>query len=183
MTLPLPVPYVGSPETQQNFDALAAQFPLGPHQTHHQIYPQARVYNNAAISIADNTPTALTFNSERWDYYPAGYTEQHSTSSNTGRLTCRVAGSYLIGGSIEFAANATGFRAVGIRLNGSTSIAESGHNAPIATFPLRVSLSSAYRLAVGDYVDMAVYQNSGGSLNVNASGNFSPEFWFVWTSP
>ena len=44
----------------------------------------------------------------------------HSTVSNTGRITATTAGKYLIGGHIEFAANATGLRELYIRLNGTT---------------------------------------------------------------
>jgi len=39
-----------------------------------------------------------------------------------------------------------------------------------------MSISSIYKLAITDYVEVRVYQNSGGNLNINASGNRSPEF-------
>lgn len=184
MTIPLPVPHVGDQDTQINFDALAGQFPLGPHQAHHQIYPQARVYNDAAISVATSgAAQALTFNSERYDYYPAGYTEQHSTSANTSRLTCRVPGLYEIGGHVGFAANATGLRRLLLKLNGATYFAIHDTLNIGAGDSTYMSIVSQYRMAVGDYVELFAQQNSGGALNVTAGGNYTPEFWFGWISP
>lgn len=135
---------------------------------------QARVFNSANISINNATFTALTFDSERWD---TG--NFHSTSSNTSRLTVPTAGLYDIGGSVVFAANATGMREAAIRVNGSTFIVEQGPQPPTVTDGARVQVSTQYQLAAGDYVELMAFQRSGGALNVIASGNSSPEFWIV----
>lgn len=139
--------------------------------------PQARVYNSANISIPSGTAsyTALTFNSERYDQGTA--TEQHSTSSNTSRLTCREAGLHGIGGHIRYASNVTGIRDLAIRLNGTTLIAVDRRGAA-ATGGTYISIATEYRLAVGDYVELVTLQNSGANLNVEVEGNDSPEFWF-----
>lgn len=179
MTLPLPSPFVGDPDSQQNFDALAGQFPLGPHQTHHQIYPQARVYSSGAFSHnSSGNVLAITFDSERWDWHPAGYTEQHSTSSNTSRLTCRVAGLYEIGGWLAWDTNTTGVRYGYLRLNGSTTLAIEGGLSATAAGGYYMNLSTLWRLSVGDYVELAAFQNSGGTRTID-----TPEFWFGWLSP
>lgn len=130
-----------------------------------EVVPSARVYNNADISIANNTIIALTFNAERWDTDTI-----HDTSTNTGRLTCKTAGIYHIYGSVKFAANKTGYRYLLVRLNGSTFIASHGHTA-VAEIHEDMSISTEYSMAVNDYVELMVYQNSGGALDVN-----SPEF-------
>ena len=39
-----------------------------------------------------------------------------------------------------------------------------------------MSISTEYSLAVNDYVELVVYQSSGGALDVNAAANYSPEF-------
>jgi hypothetical protein len=141
--------------------------------------PSARVYNNANISHATSaTFQALTFNSERWDS-----DEIHSTSSNTGRLTCNTAGLYLITGHIEFAANATGNRGARIRLGGSTNIASALRPAATGGDISDVSVAVTYRLAETEYVELLSYQSSGGALNVLSSANFSPEFSMTWISP
>ena len=134
----------------------------------------ARVFNSAAISAANGAFTVLTFDSERFD------TDNiHDLASNTSRLTVKTAGKYRIYGNVEFASAAGGaFRLVGILLNGATSIAEGGSNgATIVAGPnVRSTVCTTYDLALNDYVELRVFQDSGGALNVNASGNYSPEF-------
>lgn len=134
----------------------------------------ARVYHNTTQSIPNGVTTALVFNSERYDDVPAGLSEQHSVSTNTSRLTCRIAGLYHIEGALVFTGNATGVRSAGVRLNGSTPIVwdEMGANAS----SLGQTVSTEYRLAVGDYVELVAFQNSGGALNVVNVANYSPEF-------
>jgi hypothetical protein len=152
--------------TQRNFDRLGPAV-FAP-------VPQARVYNNADISVANTTSVALTFNSERWDEG-----DLHSTSSNTSRLTAPVAGLYVIGGHVRFEFGGLGgFRQATIRLNGSTVIAEVLDTA-VNTPGTGLSPTTTYRLAAGDYVELVVQQNSGGALNVDAQSNFSPEFWMA----
>jgi len=135
-----------------------------------EVVPSARVYNNAVIAVANNSNVTLTFNKERWDTDTI-----HDTSTNTGRLTCKTAGIYHIYGSVQFEANATGNRYLIIRLNGSTVIASLGHT-EVAAAVEDMSISTEYSLAVNDYVELVVYQNSGGALKVNAAANYSPEF-------
>lgn len=132
---------------------------------------QARVYNNANISISHNTLTALTFNSKRFD---TG--NFHSTSANTSRLTAPTAGLYVIGAGVQWDASSAGIRAAAIRLNGSTQIVNQTVDIDSATNHSH-NLSTQYQLAAGDYVELVAFQTSGGALNVLASGNYSPEFW------
>lgn len=135
--------------------------------------PSARVYHNANQSISSVGVVALAFNSERFD------TDNiHSTSTNNSRLTCKTAGKYLIGGSVDWASNATGQRQLLIRLNGTTYIAPNGVT-PVSGDTTKQGISTLYSLAVNDYVELTVFQTSGGSLNVNSAGDYSPEFWMV----
>lgn len=132
----------------------------------------ARVYNNAALSIATATNTILTFNSERFD--PSG---MHSTSVNTSRITISEAGVYSLAAGVRFAANATGERLVNILLNGTTIIAQARTPAnAVVSAATSIGVSTLYALVAGDYVEVQVYQSSGGNLNVEVSGSFSPEF-------
>jgi hypothetical protein len=152
---------------RRNTDATAQR--LNP------VLPQARVYNSAAISTATGTPKILTFDSERYDN--GGL---HSTSANTGRLTATITGLHQIGCHVEFASNITGSRYVGLKVNGATYVAFDERQAvTVAGRPTIVTVSTSYQLAAGDYVEVEVFQNSGGNLNVNASGNYTPEFWIV----
>lgn len=130
----------------------------------------ARVYNSANISVANNTVQALTFDSERYDTDSI-----HSTSSNTSRLVAPFAGTYLIAGTMRFASNATGIRAVQLRLNGGTLIG-SVVTPPTSGDVIDLNVVTVYALAASDYVELCAYQTSGGALNAIAAANFAPEF-------
>jgi hypothetical protein len=136
----------------------------------------ARAYNSAAISVPNATITAITLDSERDDTDSI-----HSTSSNTSRLTCNTAGKYDIKGQIEYPANATGVRGIGIRLNGTTIINLAKVPAVSSTETISLPVATDYNLAVGDYVELVAYQTSGGALNANATANYSPEFSMIWS--
>lgn len=137
--------------------------------------PQARVFNNANISLATSgTLQALTFNSERFDNGSL-----HSTSTNTSRLTAPITGLYGVGGHVSIAANATGNRQLALRLNGATFIAADMRTNAGAGDPSQISIQTVYQLVAGDYVELLAMQSSGGALNVSAAASFSPEFWMV----
>lgn len=139
--------------------------------------PSCRVYNSAALPVATGTFTQLTFNTDRHK----NDSGLHSTSSNQGRLVCVTAGCYVIDGGIEWAAvNTTGVRQVGIRLNGTTWLKI--EQIPALNTVQQMSVTTQYKLAATDWVELVALQSSGGSLNVNASGNYSPEFGMTWVS-
>ena len=131
----------------------------------------ARVYNSANISIPNATTTVLTFNTERYDT-----NNLHSTSSNTSRITFQSAGKYELSAVVRFAANGTGTRYIQFRLNGTTFIASESSGAVTSGDAVDLSISTLYNFAANDYVEVAVYQNSGGALNVVSGANYSPEY-------
>ena len=135
----------------------------------------ARVYHNANQSIANDTNTIVTFNSERFD--SDGF---HSTTSNTSRLTVPYTGKYLVGANIAWDVNGTGWRRMAILKNGSTNVCNANmFSAGSGTASAQVC-SALVHLAANDYVEVQVRQTSGGSLNVLSSAEFSPEFWIVY---
>ncbi len=136
--------------------------------------PQCRVYNSVALTVATGTNVALTFDSERADN-----DNLHSTTSNTSRLTAARAGLYLITGSVEWAANATGIRMAAIRLNGTTLLATTQTPPCTGGVDTAQVVSTLYQLAAGDYVELIGYQTSGGNLNVVQYQQSSPEFSMV----
>lgn len=142
-------------------------------------YIGAHVYNSANISISNNSNTALTFDSERFDSDPNGGI--HSTGSNTSRLTCQTAGAYIVGGNVSWAANATGTRQLQIRKNGTTVIAfevRASVGAGTNTV-MHVATPGPVVLAATDYVELMAYQDSGGALNALVAGDYSCEFGMV----
>lgn len=130
-----------------------------------KLVPRARVSNNAVQSIANNTLTALSFNSETYDTDVI-----HDNATNSSRLTCKTAGVYQIIANVTFASNATGYRRVLLHFNGGGDIAEVIVSA-VSGVTTSISATSDYLLAVNDYVEVKVQQNSGGALDVNAGSN------------
>ena len=127
-----------------------------------------RVTNSAAVSIANTTVTALTFNTETYDTDAF-----HSTSTNTDRITIPAgkAGYYLINYNINYAANGSGFRNCGIRINGSgTGIDNVAYIKGFSDEENSLAASTVYYLNAADYVSLHTYQNSGGSLNAIGVG-------------
>lgn len=130
-----------------------------------------RVYKSLSQIISNSTWTAITFDSELFDTDTI-----HSVSSNTSRLTCKTKGVYTISGHIEFAEDdpAVGYRAVAIKLNGTTYIAKVDKE--LCNINPCFSITTLYELAVNDYVELFVYQTSGAALDVNAQAQWSPHF-------
>lgn len=78
------------------------------------------------------------------------------------KLTCKQAGAYEVNAFLEWGTNATGVRTLWIRKNGTTHITGSTE-APNANGTPQ-SCSGFVALAVGDYLEVTGFQNSGGNI-------------------
>jgi len=143
--------------------------------------PAVHVYHSAAQSIPNATFTALSFDSERFDTAAGAAATHHDTVTNNGRLTCLYAGKYQITANIEFATSGagSGIRVVELSLLGATAIARTGIAITTAAVTPVLTVTTLYDLAVNDWITVRVLHDTGGALNVNASGNYSPEFMMV----
>jgi hypothetical protein len=137
--------------------------------------PGARIYNSANLSVSSGgSGLLLTFDSERYD------TDSIHDPGQSARLTCKTAGKYLISGHVLFAANATGYRGLIIRLNGSATLAIMRTPALGASdYPI-LSIATVYNLNVNDYVELIAEQNSGTALTLYAWTHYSLEFAMHW---
>ncbi len=133
----------------------------------------ARAYNNATQSITTATLTALSLNSERYDTYAI-----HDTVTNNTRLTIPTTGKYNLGGLAVFASNSTGYREIRIRLNGSTVIASNSYVAVNGDWT-RLNVDTHYQFTAGDYIELMVYQTSGGNLSTVQTENTGAEFYIA----
>ncbi|MFF4848010.1 hypothetical protein [Streptomyces sp. NPDC001194] len=120
--------------------------------------PMAVLKQTVTQNVANGTWQTLTFDSEVIDSYNG-----HSTVTNTSRYTCQLAGWYRVTGRAAFAINGTGSRGARVHINaafiqGGASLYGAGTlmGIPEATHVLQ--------LAVGDYIEIAGGQNSGGTL-------------------
>ena len=123
-------------------------------------------YLDGAVSIANDTQVILGWNAEFFD--TNGF---HDNSTNNSRLTVPSGkgGKYLITSNLVWAANATGTRVSQIRVNGNDLKALSANSVNSGSSEQSVFISTVLDLSVGDYVQIWVIQNRGGSLDVGAS--------------
>ncbi|MEU1800909.1 hypothetical protein [Streptomyces sp. NPDC019937] len=139
--------------------------------------PRFRGYQNSAQSISNGTFTSITIDTEVIDSDGG-----HSTSTNTSRYTCQVAGTYAVGGSVCFPANSTGSRGVRLAVNGS-SVQGVASLIPAATGnSCGTQVATILSLSVGDYVEIQGYQTSGGALNTATASDLASQLWALWVS-
>jgi len=135
----------------------------------------ARVFNSTDISVPQLNVgewKTLNFNSERWDT-----ANLHDTAMNTSRLKAPVAGKYYIFANITWETPlGSGFWGLRILFNGKTAIAEQTLPNNGGSFRTSMSIGTMYALNAGDYVEVQVFQNSGGTVAVKQITATSPEF-------
>jgi hypothetical protein len=122
-------------------------------------------FNTVAQSINNATLTVLTLNDENWDV-----PDWHSVSVNTGRITFDATVSCTVVGYVTFVGSAGGGgRGAYLRLNGTTFIG--AFQVDAATNPADTTLSPVanYNFVATNYVELVVYQDSGGALNVGGA--------------
>ena len=130
------------------------------------------LWSSGSVSAANNTSTAMTFDSELFD--TDGF---HSTSSNTTRITIPTgkSGYYLVTGMIVFlAGSSTGMRSINLIKNGT------GNELTIDQVPNsagQVNESPAFsytgNFTAGDYLEIYGYHNSGAALNMRGSAYYT----------
>jgi hypothetical protein len=129
------------------------------------------VYASANQSINNATNTILNFNSEEFD--TDGF---HDTSSNTSRITIPSGkgGKYLVIGNVAWDSNGTGTRNIDFLLNGIIDIYPGSLEANNAAgFTTQIVFSLIRNYSAGDYIQLRVYQSSGGALNVLNGTNYT----------
>lgn len=127
-----------------------------------------RALLSGAQSVNNTTDTAILFNAESFDSDPNGLMHDNVTLSS--RITIRTSGTYNLSGVAEFAANSTSTRRALIRLNGSTILAgDSKIACAEGGQTTYTTVATSYALVVTDYIELFVYQASGGALNVSTA--------------
>jgi hypothetical protein len=127
-----------------------------------------RLTKSADQTISNATFTAITFNGE--DFDSDGF---HDNATNNSRITIPTGkgGKYLFTVSGYWADNATGTRTVALYKNG-TLITKAR-----AIFRREaMALSSVLSLVATDYIELFVYQDSGGNLDVNDATSIQASF-------
>lgn len=126
--------------------------------------PLFKATTTVSVSIPNNAFTPMTWNNNVVDTYNG-----HSTVTNPSRYVAQVAGWYHVTGAIQWANNTTGIRDVIFSVNG-TLVGEAfnggwtGWNGSGLSCGLTGAPGPLF-LNVNDYVELQVFQNSGGALN------------------
>jgi hypothetical protein len=124
------------------------------------------LFSTSVTTLATATLTSISFNSEKWDTDAF-----HDNTTNNSRITIPAgkAGKYLINGKINYDSNSTGVRQAYIRKNGSTTLSYVVYP-PVTSNVTTCVVVGLEDLSVGDYIELAGYQNSGGNLNTETPG-------------
>ena len=127
------------------------------------------IYKTANQSISNDTFTIVTFDAENFD--TDGF---HTTSSDTSRITIPSGkgGKYLITAQAHWGTNGTRERVQRFVKNGSDLY--QGTWAPAnSNNQTGYSISTIANLTAGDYIELSVYQVSGGALNIIGGADWS----------
>lgn len=151
-----PSPLVTDPKVQLNFDDINLRFPLGVEFL--KQVPCAKVTKVAADqAIPNSAATVVTFDTSEYD-------TDTMFDDATDSFIIKSPGRYDVKAGVSFATNALGVRDVEIRLNGS-DIAVTQVD-PAALNNTELCASADFTGAIGDVLQVVVFQNSGGALNV-----------------
>jgi hypothetical protein len=122
------------------------------------------IYGTANQTISNATVTTVPFGAENFD--SDGF---HDNATNNSRITIPTGkgGKYLVVAQSAFAANLTGFRQTRILKNGTAVQISVANNNASNTVDLQNNISYILSLAAADYIEMAVYQSSGGNLTLS----------------
>ena len=123
----------------------------------------ASVSNSTTQAISNNTHTAVTWDTEEFDTDAF-----HSTSSNTSRFTIPAGkgGKYLFNCSVRWDNNSSSDRILEIYKNGTIFAVL---DVLTGNYP-GYMISRTLNLVATDYVELYVYQNSGGSRTLELGG-------------
>ena len=139
---------------------------------------RARVNSTQAIE-SGGSGEALVFTHVRWEENGEMWTDAGSDDS---KLTAPVAGKYLVTCNVEWDANGTGVRAIGVKKGGTTFYSWDVRTAHSAS-TVASTTSAVVDMAAGEYVEIFVYQTSTVTINVQQWGNYSPEATMTRLTP
>jgi hypothetical protein len=138
--------------------------------------PAAYLTQSTLQSVPNATWTAVNFDASTFDSYGG-----HSNSTNNTRYTAQVAGWYMVFGCGSIATNATGQRGTAAAKNGTRIQGAAGFYGAVAgNASVSPSPPTIVFLAAGDYIEIQVYQSSGGALNTAVGVDLDSSVTIVW---
>lgn len=149
---------------------------LGEAVTFLQDRPLVQLRQTVSQNVTTSTFTALTFTTEDVDT-----DDGHDTGSNTSRYVAPEDGWYRCSGAFNFESNATGVRVSrwaknGTEINGGRTDHPAISGAQVAYNARTIDIS----LSAGDYVELQVWQNSGGTRATVVTADVQAHVTIVW---
>jgi len=145
--------------------------------------PRVKVYKTANQSVANSTWAAVAWTAETFDT-----DTMHDNTTNNTRITFTTAGTYQIVFNVFWAANTTGSRYVTIEKNGTTTqgsgtVLLDGLSVPASTASgtsFGQSITFIEEFAAADWINLFVFQTSGGALNLSGTSAASTTVTARW---
>lgn len=125
--------------------------------------PMCKTDDSGSLSVSTASFTDVEWDAEEWDT-----NTMHDNSTNPELITFRTPGRYRVTASIAWPSDATGYRRIQIVDDGGAVIAEDFRGA-VSGEETGQSCVGEIEADAGDYVKLAVYQNSGSNLSITLS--------------
>lgn len=124
-----------------------------------------RLSHSAAVTIADNTHSALNFDTETWDVG-----DGHSTAVNSSLYTFPSTGIWLIGAWVPWQDKTVGLRQVDILIDSTTVIARTKDQAPgSGNADINQAFTTMHNvLSSTETLGLRVYQSRGSTVDVSS---------------
>jgi hypothetical protein len=159
----------------QSSGGTGPQGPQGP-QAVASVGDSCGVYRSTSVNIPNNAVTYVDWDSEDHD------TNDMHDLVNPSRITIKRSGQYHITNRIKFAPNTNGYRYVELILNRTAILARSKDVNPSSLEDSYLEVDSGViSLSLDDYVEVRVYQSSGGALDV-AGNNITDGYFSITES-
>jgi len=134
--------------------------------------PSVRVYRSTTQVISTGALNAYSYDSVSWDYAGGVWKLADPT-----KVYVRYSGIWIATGVVNLAANATGERSLNVRDSGGILRGGVSQPSPSAANDTRLGLPGVpLYLKAGQWVEMVVFQNSGGNLDAAYNSDYTG--WF-----
>ena len=143
------------------------------------VLDKCKVHKNAIQSISNNTYSTLSFSSEVYDT-----NDMHHVSINNERVIIKNTGYYIISATVSFGQNGNGERRLYVTKNNSSlnfnpvtiDLLAENRVLPYSNADTYAQVFCSVYLEENEYVSLAVYQNSGSSIDIIYNQQTPTEF-------
>ena len=133
---------------------------------------RVKVNRTTNQSVGSGSFASVSFNNEQFN--PSGMWDDAEPT----RITFRQSGVYIVNGRVQWDGNATNRRELRILKNGTTTLDNTTFIVSNTTdIQQQVTVIDSFN--VNDYVQLQGFQNSGGNLNIESVGSWSPRIEVV----